>query len=198
MSEALARWDPPAALPTLRAVMDQARSEFARESPYDDRRRPTLARTIARFTLLRARAGDGAALDEYAAWIRTTTPESLGDARLEAFEPMWAYRDRPASAEASRALFAEPGSRWLALKSARSEHPRFRRSALATSPLIRLKAFRDAVLTALRDTTDWGTLERRQADFYAVAFDQTKEQPANSAWARWATSIGCPSERRSS
>jgi len=160
IATALSRWDPPAALPLLRTLMDRAIDQFAALSGNSLTNR-SLVETISRFTLLRTRAGDREALDAYAAWIRTMTPESLGkDTWREAFEPMWIERDHPAIIEASRALFTDPKSPWLPLSAGNRHVVGFNRDRLETSPLIRVPAFREAVFEALSDKTPNGVMKR--------------------------------------
>ena len=60
------------------------------------------------------RAGEPAALAEYAAEIRKWDPEKDQPQGLAAFEPMWTYPDDPAIREAARWLFNDPGSPWAA------------------------------------------------------------------------------------
>jgi hypothetical protein len=159
----LSRWDPPASLPVVNKMMDRAIEQFAILSKSSSTQRP-LVQIIVRFTLIRTQAGDREALDDYAAWIRTTTPESVGeDARLEAFEPMWIERDHPSIAEASRALFADPKSPWLPLSKGTRQVVSIGRDSLETSPLIRVPAFREAVLAWLSDKTPAGTVIRNKA-----------------------------------
>lgn len=163
MAATLAKWDTPAALPVLHEMTDRARKLFGRESPTDNWSRQALARSIVQFTLIRSRAGDRPALDEYASWVRSTTPEALPDTRLEVFEPMWTEPGHPAIADAARALFADPDSPWLPLTRLGRDLGPFGRGTLETSPLIRVPAFRGAVLAGLADKTEAGTL-KRQAD----------------------------------
>ncbi len=63
---------------------------------------------MAEFTLIRARAGEQKALDEYAAWVRKAVPKELEHQTITCFEPMWTYPDHPAIAEAARWLFNDP------------------------------------------------------------------------------------------
>ena len=75
--------------------------------------------TWPQFTVIRAEAGDREALDEYAAWVRKTSPEELKYQSIDCFEPMWTYPDHPAIAEAARWLFNDPQSPWVPLLRAR-------------------------------------------------------------------------------
>lgn len=168
MAATLAEWDTPAALPVLRTMMDRVRAQLAGTN---SRSHQALVRTLAQFTLVRARAGDRAALDEYAAWIRTIPPDFLDDARLEAFEPLWTEPDHPAIAEATRALFADPDSPWRPLTRLGPNRGPVGRGALETTPLIRVPAFREAVLAELGDETEAGTIERRADQPEMLAYE---------------------------
>jgi hypothetical protein len=170
MASKLAEWDLPASLPTLHALMDRVRAEYARDLPRDNWTRPALARTLAQFTLLRTRAGDRAALDEYAAWIRTTSPDGLEDGSREAFEPMWAHPEHPPIAAAAEAIFA-PRAAWArSLTESSSRNDPFGSHALEISPLIRVPAFRRAVLGGLADRADAGTIERLEDQPETIRF----------------------------
>jgi hypothetical protein len=170
MAAKLAEWELPASLPVLRAMMDRDRNEFARDLPQDNWTRPALARTLARFTLLRSRAGDRAALDEYAAWIFLTSPEQLEEGRREAFEPMWVEAQHPAIAAAAGEMFA-PGTPWArSLSELSLRRDPFSRHALEISPLIRVSAFRRAVVAGLADRAEAGTVERRSDQPQVLSF----------------------------
>jgi hypothetical protein len=170
IAAALAKWDLRAALPVLHAMMDRARELYAQEQASDNWSRPWLARNLASFTLTRTRAGDRAALDEYAAWIRMTTPETLKEGLRMAFEPMWTEPDHPTIAEATQAMFA-PGSAWTrSLTDLSPGHDPFGHDALETSPLIRVPAFRDAVISGLADRAEGGTVERKSDQPGSVSF----------------------------
>ncbi len=79
LAETFARWDEQAAQPTLRVLTERCRerSRGDQENQSDQ----GYGLQIARFTLIRAQAGDRAALDEYAAWVKTIRPESI-EARI--------------------------------------------------------------------------------------------------------------------
>jgi hypothetical protein len=158
MALLFAHWDLEAAIPSLRAVMAEA---LARDAG-----RPAAGGTsagrpwegIATYTLWRAKGGDLAALDEYAAWIRTVGPKPDRDRQsLDVLEPLWTYPDRPAMAEAARRMFRSPDSPWLPLASDMDSGPFS--DQLITSPMICVPGFREAVIAALADETEVGTAE---------------------------------------
>ncbi|WP_148595780.1 hypothetical protein [Aquisphaera giovannonii] len=186
LAATLARWDAPAAIPVLHAMMHRARLQFARDAEANSSSREELARFLARSTLTRVRAGDRAALDEYAAWIRTTTPASLEDARLEAFEPMWAEPDHPAIAAAARALFADPKSPWLPLTGPGRDVGPFWRGGLENSPLVRVSAFRGAVLAGLADLAEAGVVRRTTDQPGSLSVEVKGGQPGSFSMATMA------------
>jgi hypothetical protein len=179
MTGLLAKWDLPASLPVLHAMMRLARSQFADYRTGHPWGLQVRARDLARFTLIRARAGDRAALDEYAAWIRATPPDALQDAQLEAFEPMWTEPDHPAIAEAARAMFADPGSPWRSLIDPRAGLVPSGRGTLETSPLIRVPAFRETVFAGLGDKAEVGTVERRPGQSPALSIEPKGGTPGS-------------------
>jgi hypothetical protein len=73
------------------------------------------ARYIAGFTIVRAQAGDGAALDEYAGWVQAIEPRTVEYSWREVLEPLRTYPEHPALAAAARAMFADPKSPWGSL-----------------------------------------------------------------------------------
>jgi hypothetical protein len=160
----LDRWDPKAALPVIRALMTQARESVDRDRSEGYGQFFTLVGYIARFTLIRARAGEPAALAEYAAEIRKSDPEKDQPHSLDAFEPMWTYPEDPAVREAARWLFNDQGSTWAAfLRRPGSNRMQFLfNTSLYASPLLRSAGFRDAVLDAMAIKSELGTVRRNQ------------------------------------
>jgi hypothetical protein len=115
---------------------------------------------IAGLTELRLEAADPQALDDYAAWVRTVTPDHFDFPQIALFKPMWQNPDHPAIAAAAVALFDDPKSPW---------NPRVWRGdatvaegqqrRLFATPLLGLRAFRTLVIRALGDKTEVGTIE---------------------------------------
>ena len=158
LAESFARWDAQAALPTLRVLMEtcRERSRGDRENRSDQ----GYAQQIAKFTLIRARAGARAALDEYAAWVQTIRPESIEQGLVEILEPMWTYPAHPAIAAAARAMLVDPKSPWLPLVPREKSRNIFVLANQIATPLACIPEFRAALLVALADTASAGTAKR--------------------------------------
>lgn len=156
MALIFARWDLEAALPSLRAVMAEALARDARLPAAGATSSARPWEGIATYTLWRAKGGDLAALDEYAAWIRKVGPKpDRGHRDIGILEPLWTYPDRPALAESVHLMFNTPGSPWLPLASDMDSGPFS--DQLITSPMICVPGFREAVIAALADEAEVGT-----------------------------------------
>ena len=160
----LYRWDPKAALPVIPELWTQARESVDRDRAEHNGNFFGLVEFIARFTLIRARAGETAAFAEYAAEIRKCDPEKDQPHTLDAFEPMWTYPDDPAVREAARWLWNDPGSAWAAVvrKPGCNRTLFFVNTSFYASPLLRSAGFRDAVLDAMAIQSELGTARRSQ------------------------------------
>jgi hypothetical protein len=161
LASSFAEWDRAASLPILKALMTalRPRSLHVRDGQPSDERYVDL---FERFALLRVRAGDREALDEYGSWVKEIRPGSLQHARLEVLEPLWTHPDHPAIASAARAMFLDPDSPWLPLV---ARQPGRRGSSFEdpiASPLVCVPAFREALLAALADETPIGTAQRAE------------------------------------
>jgi hypothetical protein len=147
MGSSLATWDGKASLPLLRELMKLCTTS--------DR-----ATDLATFTETRVRQGDLDALDEYAAWLRTSDPAKLQYQTLQALRPLVAHRDHPALISAARWLFNDSRSLWVPLvPEARGQQPPGFQN-LFNSPLMVVAGFREGVLAALTDRTPLGTVEK--------------------------------------
>ncbi len=162
MALSLAAWDPQAALPLLRDLMKgcRARSDrwLAQEDPQHANQQ--LASFMARFTEIRVKLGDRGALDQYAAWLRTTTPKMLEYGIFDALAPVFAHPDHPALASAAQWLFNDPKSPWVPLLLESSGEVPRPLDNLVASPLIAVAGFRAGVLAGLADKTPLGTVVR--------------------------------------
>jgi hypothetical protein len=166
MGSVLAAWDERASLPLLKELMrgcrlrtDRWRDQLNPGSP--DRNLPT---SLAQFTLIRARKGDLAALDEYAEWVRTTTPNMLEYVTVEALRPLLVHPDHPAIASAAHWLFNDPKSAWVPLLPEARGQPALHLQSLFASPLIASAGFRAGVLSGLADKSPRGILKRIEND----------------------------------
>ena len=152
LAESFARWDEPASLATLRVLTETCRERLQGDQA-ERRSDPGYGLQIAKFTLIRARAGDRAALDEYAAWVKTIRPESIERGLVELLEPLWTYPAHPAIAAAARGMFVDPKSPWLPLVPADKRRRGFLFDDLIAAPLACIPEFREALLLALADTS---------------------------------------------
>ena len=107
-------------------------------------------RCIVALTLQRT---DAAALDDYAVWVRTTSPtrDDGWGIRLM-FEPMWLHPTHKAIVAASDAVF-RTGSPWVPVTA-------WERDELLDTELVKVHGFRAHVLAALADHTEVGTTSR--------------------------------------
>ncbi len=162
MGSLLASWEERASLPLLEDLMKgcRARSDRWRDQKDQQDADQGLATSLAAFTRIRVRLGDLEALDEYAAWLRTTTPKMLEYGTLQSLQPLLSHPDHAALASAGRWLFNDPKSPWVpVLPEARGQQaPHFEN--LFASPLIVVAGFREGVLAGLADKTPLGTVER--------------------------------------
>ncbi len=159
MASMLAEWDIKAALAVLKARVERC-AQLVRAGQAAGLRIYGLEMGVAELTDLRSRAGDPEALRDYAAWVRTLTPDHFDFFPVVLFRPVWRNPSDPAIAAAAAALFEDPRSPW--------NPPVWRGEAnvaqghqrdLFTTPLLGLKAFRTLVIRALNDKTEVGTIQ---------------------------------------
>ena len=159
MAEMLAEWDGQAALPVLKARVRRC-ARAAQGGPTKGKRPYGIEVGIAGLTTLRIRAGDPEALDDYAAWVRTVTPDGFQHFQVEMFEPLWIHPDHPAMIAAAAALFEDPQSPWNPSISSKSFEIQIGMwHDLLSGSLLGLRSFRTLVLRALTDKTQVGTVE---------------------------------------
>ncbi len=159
MAMLLAEWDGKAALPLLKARMSRG-VEVSRAGQAVGKRVFGLEAGIAILTDVRTKLGDLEALDEYADWIRTLTPDHFVHVHSEILEPLWRNPDRPAMAAAAAAMFEDPKSPWNLSKNARDPNTSPGLGlALIGTPMLGLKDFRALVVRTLGDRTQIGTIE---------------------------------------
>ena len=158
------RWDQRAALPTIRETMGQclAEIEMRRGQNSGVSLDETVADYLAMFTLIRARAGDRAALDEYAGWVRKTSPEELKTRATECFRPLWQFAGEPAIRDAARWLFNDAASPWVPLLRAPGSNTNllFHHTRIYSSALVATAGFREGLLAALAIKDPMGTIQR--------------------------------------
>ena len=111
MASMLAEWDIKAAPPVLKARVERC-AQVIRAGQEAGARVDGLETGIAELTDLRTRAGDPEALCDYAAWVRTLTPDHFAFFPVVLFRPLWRNPNDPAIAAAAAALFEDPRSPW--------------------------------------------------------------------------------------
>jgi hypothetical protein len=162
MASGLALWDAQASLGVLKDLMKGCR---ARSDRWLDQDHPanfdrSLASSMAEFTENRVKHGEPGAFEEYADWLRTTTPTMLEYVTFEALKPLLDNPDQPALASAARWLFNDPKSPWVPLvPEARGQQAPFHQNLFA-SPLLVVAGFREGVLAGLADKSPIGTVTR--------------------------------------
>ncbi len=153
LAEALARWEPKAALlePLVRRS-NQLRAE------------PKSGHQFAWLVQKRCELGDRTALDDYVAWVGLATPKILdGIGRYsQHFDPMGRYPTHPGMAAAAEHLFGDEKSPWLPL----FQHGERGSSCeqipeLIATNLLRQPVFRKAVLKELDNRVGEGTVQVR-------------------------------------
>lgn len=173
MAKFLAVWDPSGAQPTLAKRVARSIARFGSDLNTGPAGHGFPAE-IARLTLLRVKAGDAAALDDYTAWLRSTAPPDHDLLAVDIFEPLWRYADRPPCVAAATALFDDRASKWLPL--CRTRNPVwYGQGGLAdivVSPLLSLAPFRKQVVASLADRTPQGTVRSNAQGKVTIASDR--------------------------
>ena len=156
----LLAWDRTAVLPLLKEMSAACRERsdhFKAEGEYQSVD-GHLSWALAQFIRDRDDLGDASALDDYAAWLRTTTPKMLKYNPGGALIPLYLHPEHPAVAAAARWMFNDPKSPWLPIEpEARGEEIPSMRNFFATS-LIVAAGFREGTLAALADRSPFGTI----------------------------------------
>ncbi len=148
-------WDEVGSLPTIKALMKTCLERSL--DPDQASQAGVYAHYIAEFTIVRARAGDREALDEYAACLQLIEPGTLGHSWAAVLEPLWNYPDHKALSEAAREMFLDPESHWLPLVQVEEGRRDLQYQRALGSPLVCVPAFREALLAALADKARIGT-----------------------------------------
>ena len=159
MTALLAEWDSKAALPFLKARVERC-ARLVQFGQHIGTRLHGMETGIASLTILRTKTGDPEALNDYAGWVRSVTPDHFSFTPIAMFEPLFRNPDHPAVIAAAAVLFEDPNSPWNASISPQSlETDGGFRLDLLRSSLLGLKSFRVLVLRALTDKTQVGTVE---------------------------------------
>ena len=174
MALCLAKWDPTAAVPVLRRLALAADpSGIAGGARSNDGRfgtpMPGSEEYIAMLLVARIDAGDTAALDRYAAWLRGAAPEvvldvaqpfpRVGDRRGRLLAPLWEHPDHPAIAATTEWLLGGDGSPWNPVVTPQRTPDDWISVEPLRSPLVTLPAFRKQVARLLEDRRVAGHVE---------------------------------------
>jgi len=153
----LAAWDAAAAGPVAVAWVRrwQTVTEYSDASGQRSWSQQSQNRLFIRLTMARARTDEAGALRDYAAWLRTVSPQSLGPLP-ECLEPLMIFATNTLMQSISDDLFSETNSAWgkLPWTFAGSFNP-------ITSSLLSLPAFRQLLLRELNMRTVCGHWEWR-------------------------------------
>jgi hypothetical protein len=156
----LVAWDGKAALPLLKEMTANCHERSDRYKAEGEERSVDahLAWALAQFIRDRVDLGDASALDDYAAWLRTTTPKMIQYNPAGALIPLYLHPEHPAIAAAARWMFTDPKSPWLPIvPELRGVEIPAMQNFFAT-PLIVAEGFREGTIAALADRSPYGTI----------------------------------------
>ncbi len=154
----LVAWDSKAALPLLREMTAACRERSDRYKAEGQHVHPWLSWALAQFVRDRVDLGDASALDDYAAWLKTTPPKVLQYNTEGALIPLYLHPEHPTIAAAARWMFTDPKSPWLPIEpEARGTEVPLGHNFFAT-PMIVAEGFREGAIAALADRSPYGTI----------------------------------------
>ena len=159
LADGLVAWDRAASLPTLKKVAKQIEAQVASGREKTAWVLANEMTTFADFAVERIELGDPDAARDYAALIRTIPPETFEQNLLAPLKPFYRLPDEPILREAAETLFNDPASPWANLFRPGRKFSFDKQLELVRSPLVRVPGFRRALLTALGDATELGTVE---------------------------------------
>lgn len=186
----LAAWDPAAALSVARTISRRASTTMRYSSQ-------NLGVFIARLALIRAKAGDPQAFDDYAAWIVTAGPEQLGYSLNDCLEPMKTFPTNPVLQAVAEKMFGDASSEWSRLPWKGSHGDESLGLNLVQVPAFRLLLVRELEKTNVCGSYTWrgsGQISYEITNYQsgsrgAISFP-TSEQPTNGTasemrWCDW-------------
>jgi len=190
MAMYLAAWDSTASLSVTRKLSQRAGNVIK----YSGQQ---LGPALTKLALVRAKAGDPQAFDDYASWIVTTTPEGLGISLSECLEPLRTFATNQILQAAAEKMFTDPNSNWgcLPWKEMRLDNPIG--SDLGNLPAFRRLLVRELGKTNVCGTFTWHapgqivyTITNYQNGSYGVVTFPTGSQPADGTvselrWCDW-------------
>jgi hypothetical protein len=113
----------------------------------------------------RVGAGDAAALEGYASWIASASPELVFGDSPRTFAPFWSNPEDASVVRAATAMFGADQHVWLP---APPSVPPFNVIELAHTALVRVAPFRAALLRGLGDRRVVGTFRRTDQRSYEI------------------------------
>jgi hypothetical protein len=148
----LAAWDAAAADPVAKTLVKRACTLMN----YSGKQ---LGTYVAKLSLACAKAGDFQPFQDYAAWLKTTTPEQLDRSIMECIEPLREFPTNEVLESAAEALFGDSNSTWgkLPWKGLVFDNP-------VESDLVHVRAFRILLIRELGKTNVCGTFTWRAPD----------------------------------
>jgi len=150
----LAAWDSQAVAPTAKALVERCRTVMEYSDQGSSWPVQRLGSLIARLTMARVQAGDPHALEDYAAWLKTMTPEQLESYLSDSLEPLSKFPSNDVLQAAADSLFNDTNSVWSRLpwKGAGFHKP-------VETELVNVPAFRRLVSRELDKREVCGTIE---------------------------------------
>lgn len=186
----LAAWDPAAALPAARDISHRARTVMQ----YSNQK---LGPSIAKLAMVRAKAGDPEAFDDYAAWIVTATPEELDFSFSDCLKPLQDFSTNQLLQTAAEKIFGDANSDWSRLPWKGAHGNDALGLNLVHVPAFRLLLIRELEKTNICGSFTWSgsgqlsyAITNYQSGSYGAISFPAGEQPANGAgsemrWCDW-------------
>ena len=143
----LAAWDATATEPVAKTLVKRACTLMN----YSGKQ---LGTHVAKLSLVCAKAGDFQPFQDYAAWVKTTTPEQLAFSLMDCLAPMLEFPTNEVLDAAAEAMFADTNSPWGALPWKGDFHPG---NAAVESDLVHVPAFRLLLARELAKTNVCGS-----------------------------------------
>ena len=111
----LSVWDAPAAGPVAKTLVKRCRTVMQYSEQRNSGPGQQLGTFVAKLTLARVRTDDSQAFEDYAEWLKTTTPEQLRVSLPECLEPLQKFPTNAVLQSAANNLFGDTNSAWSKL-----------------------------------------------------------------------------------
>lgn len=155
----LASWDVHVSGSTAKQLVDDCRSAMASSDQQGSWTVQRLGSFIGKLTLARVQAGDNNALEDYAAWLKTMSPDKLETYLPDSLEPMTQFSHGKVIQTVTDDLFNNPASPWSKLpwKQTAGFNP-------VESDLTKVPAFRQLLVRELDKKDIIGSMEYFRPD----------------------------------